>query len=210
MKKILIIGAGGHAKVIADILLQNGEYKICGLIDKNMQNGFWGIPVLGNDDSLEDIYRRGLTDCAVVALGNGRLRESITKRILDIGYRTIRVISRYAVLSSRCKIGEGTVIMPGAVINAEVEIGDGCIINTNASVDHEVKIGEYTHVAPGCAISGSVEIGRQCLIGTGSRIVDKIRIADYVTVGAGAAVVSNINVACTVVGIPARVLKKKK
>lgn len=207
MKKTVIVGAGGHAKVIADILLQNGEYEIVGLIDKNAKEGFWGIPVLGNDDLLYELYRTEKVRYAFVALGDGKVREKISQQILDAGYQLINAISRHAVLSPTCKVGQGVAVMPGAVINAEAEIGNGCIVNTNASVDHEVKVGEYSHIAPGCAISGCVRIGRQCLIGTGSRIIDKVRIGDYVTVGAGAAVIRDYMEAGTVVGIPARKIK---
>lgn len=207
MEKAVIVGAGGHAKVIADILLQNGEYEIAGLIDKTAKEGFWGIPVLGDDDYLAELYRTEKIRYAFVALGNGKLREKISQHILDIGYQLINAISHHAVLSPTCKVGLGVAVMPGAVINAEAEIGNGCIVNTNASVDHEVKVGEYSHIAPGCAISGCVQIGRHCLIGTGSRIIDKIRIGDYVTVGAGAAVIRDHMETGTVVGIPARKIK---
>lgn len=207
MKKTLIVGAGGHAKVVADILQQNAEYEIVGLIDKEERQGFWGIPVLGNDELLPELYRDGKAEYIFVALGNGALREKLSRQALRVGYSMVNAISHQAVLSPHCQIGMGVVIMPGAVINAEAKIADGCIINTNASVDHEVQVREYSHIAPGCAISGCVKIGRQCLIGTGSRIIDKIQIADYVTVGAGSVVVRNLLEAGTFVGIPARKIK---
>ena len=207
MKKTLIVGAGGHAKVVADILLQNKEHEIVGLIDKEAKQGFWGIPVLGNDDLLPELYREGKAECIFIALGDGTLREKLSKRVLGIGFQMVNAISCHAVLSPYCRIGQGVAIMPGAVINAEANIANGCIINTNASVDHEVQIGEYTHIAPGCAVSGCVRIGRQCLIGTGSRIIDKIQITDHVTIGAGSAVARNILEAGTFVGVPARKIK---
>lgn len=207
MRKVVIVGAGGHAKVIADILRENGEYEIAGLVDCNPDKSFWGIPVLGNDDDLARIYREKAIKYAFVALGNGKLRERVTKRVLEVGFQVINVISKAAVVSRSACLGTGIVIMPGAVINADVKIGDGCIINTNASIDHEGILGEYTHIAPGCAVSGKVRIGKHCLLGTGSRVIDQIDIGDDTIVGAGAAVVKNLRGNCTAVGVPARVIK---
>lgn len=207
MEKVLIVGAGGHAKVIIDMLLQNNRYEVAGLIDKNLSAGFYGIPVLGNDDALPEIYSEGRIKYAFVALGSGALREKVTYRVKDAGFELINVISRHAIISPTVRMGAGIAIMPGAVINADVSLGDGCIINTNSSVDHEGNIGEYTHIAPGCAISGCVHIGRQCFLGTGSRVIDRINIGNNTIVGAGAAVVKDIEGNCTVVGVPARKIR---
>lgn len=208
MKKVLIVGAGGHAKVVADILQQATEYEVIGLIDKKGAEGFWNIPVVGTDDDLRRVHTEMNVDYAFVALGNGQLREKVTERVVTAGYELITVISQYATISKRVKIGMGTVIMPGAVINADVVIGEGCIINTNASIDHEGIIGDYTHVAPGCALSGKVTVGRQCLLGTGSRVIDGINIGDNVVLGAGAVAVKHIKGNCTTVGVPARIIKR--
>lgn len=203
-----MLGAGGHAKVITDILLKNEEYDVVGLIDEADKEGFWNIPVLGGDEMLETIYRDMGISNAFVALGNGRLREKVTKKAKRAGFRLINAVSKDAVISPRASLGEGIAIMPGAVINADVEIGDGCIINTNASIDHESIIGDYTHIAPGCAICGGVSIGKHCLIGVGSRVIDHLQIGDDTLVGAGATVVKSIVGNCTVVGVPARIIKE--
>lgn len=203
------MGAGGHAKVIVDILQQNMEYEVVGLIDQKGKEGFWSIPVLGDDDDLPKLRIEMNVDYAFVALGNGMLREKVTQKVLAAGFELINVISKYAVVSNRVKIGIGTVVMPGAVINADVVIGDGCIINTNASVDHEDVIGAYTHIAPGCAISGKVTVGRQCLLGTGCRVIDEIAIGDNAIIGAGAVVIREIEGNCTAVGVPAKSVKGK-
>lgn len=201
------MGAGGHAKVIVDILQQNMEYEVVGLVDQKDKDGFWGIPVLGDDKDLPELRREINIDYAFVALGNGMLREKVTKKVIAAGFELINVISKYAVVSNRVKIGSGTAIMPEAVINADVVLGDGCIINTNASVDHEDVIGDYTHIAPGCALSGKVTVGRQCLLGTGCRVIDGITIGDNTIIGAGAVVISEIERDCTAVGVPARAIK---
>lgn len=206
MQKVVIIGAGGHAKVIVDILQQNEEYEVAGLVDNNPSSSFWNIPVLGNDDDLEWIYQRLEIRYAFVALGNGKIRERVTKKVINTGFQLINVISKYSIISDRARLGKGIVVMPGAIINADVQIADNCIINTNASIDHDGKIGGYTHIAPGCAVSGYVTIGKRCLLGTGSRVIDRIEIGDNTIVGAGAVVVKNIEGDCTVVGVPARMV----
>lgn len=207
MKKVLIIGAGGHSKVIVDILQQNMEYEITGLIDQAGKSGFWGIPVVGSDDDLLRLRNEMHVDYAFVALGNGQLREKVTQKAMAAGYELVNVVSKDAIISSRARIGRGTVIMPGAVVNADVVIGDGCIVNTNASLDHECQIGDYTHVAPGCALSGKTVIGRQCMLGTGCRVIDGISIGDHTIIGAGAVVIDSFAGNCTVVGVPGKMIK---
>lgn len=209
MKKVLIIGAGGHAKVAVDILWQNKEYEIVGLVDRPGAKGFWNIPVVGRDEDLSRLKNEMHINYAFVALGNGQLRERVTQKVIAAGYDLVRVISKEAIISDYAKIGNGTVIMPGAVINAEAVIGEGCIINTNASVDHECLIGDYTHIAPGCALSGKIVIGRQCMLGTGCRVIDGISIGDNTVIGAGAVVIDSIAGNCTVVGVPGKIIKRK-
>lgn len=207
MKKVILVGAGGHAKVAADILLQNQVYEIAGIIDEKEECGFWEIPVLGRDDDLRSVRQALGIEYAFVALGDGRCREKVTQKVLAAGYQLINVISRYALISERAVLGRGIAVMPGAVVNADVQIADGCIINTNASVDHDGVIGDFTHIAPGTAVSGSVTIGRQCLLGTGSRVIDRITIGDNVVAGAGSVIVRNISGNCTVAGVPAKKIR---
>lgn len=206
MEKVFVIGAGGHAKVIVDILQQNMEYEVVGLIDQQGTGGFWNIPVIGSDEDLPRLRAEMNVNKAFVALGNGKLRKLVTSKVLAAGYTLINVISKYSTISNRVKLGTGIAIMPGAVINADVVIGDGCIINTNASLDHEDIVGNYTHIAPGSALSGKISVGRQCLLGTGCRVIDGIKIGDNTIVGAGTVVIDNIEGNCTVVGVPARKL----
>ena len=203
MKKVILVGAGGHAKVIADIILQNKNYEVAGIVDERTENGFWGIPVLGRDADLLSVRHALGIAYAFVALGDCRLREKVTEKVLVAGYRLMNAISQYARISDRASLGQGIAVMPGAVINADVHIADGCIINTNASVDHDGEIGAFTHIAPGTAVSGYVTVGRRCLLGTGSRVIDRITIGDNVTVGAGSVIINNVNGNCTIAGVPA-------
>ncbi len=208
VKKVIIVGAGGHAKVIVDMLQKNGEFEVVGFIDRAGAEGFWNIPVLGTDETVGRVCREMAIKYVFVALGSGKLREKVTEKVLAEGLQLINVVSSYAIVSDRARLGKGVAVMPGAVINADVEIGDGCIINTNASVDHDGKIGDYTHIAPGSTVSGYVSIGRQCLLGTGCRVIDRITIGDDTIVGSGAAVIRNIESGSVAVGVPAKSIRR--
>lgn len=202
MDKVIILGASGHARSVIDIIMQNTEYEVHGLIAGVDEKGFWGISVIGQDSDLQKFYNEGIR-CAFVAIGNNAVRRRLVNQLKSIGYQLINVISKHAVISSYARLETGIVVMPGAVINAEAYIGEGSIINTNASVDHDDVIGQYTHIAPGCAISGSTKVGCECFLGTGAKVIDSIVIGDKVTVGAGAVVIQNISKGVKVVGVPA-------
>lgn len=204
-KKAIIIGAGPHSCVIAEILLQTNEYEIAGMIDSSTQPVL-GIPVIGNDNDLPRLYESGIGR-AFIALGDNGLREKLALHAQKIGFKLVNAISPYAHISAYAQVGQGVAIMAGAIVNPRTVIGDGAIINTNASIDHDCRIGNYTHIAPGCAISGSTKIGSRCFLGTGTRVIDKLTIGNEVIIGAGAAVVGNLPDRCTAVGVPARIIK---
>lgn len=206
MDKVIILGASGHARSVIDIIIQNNEYEVYGLIAGDKELGFWGIDVVGQDSDLQRIYNEGVL-YAFVAIGNNAIREKLSSRLRNIGYQLINVISKYAVISPHAKLETGIVIMPGAIVNAEAQIQDGCIINTNASIDHDDVIGQYSHIAPGCAISGFTKVGSKCFIGTGSSVIDSIIIEDEVTIGAGTVVIKNVLKGKKVVGVPGRVIQ---
>ena len=200
-----MVGAGGHAHVVIDMLLQQNKYEIVGCLDPS--GGYCGeIPVLGDDNLLENLYEQGVHN-AFVALGSNKIRKRIFEKCHNIGYSMINVISSNAVVSPRAKMGQGNIIMHGAIINAGTQIGDGCIINTNASVDHDCIINDFTHVAPGSAIAGATSVGAECFLGIGCRIIDGIHIGDNVTLGAGAVAINDLQSDATAVGVPARIIK---
>ena len=206
MEKIVVLGNGGHARSVCDLLIQMGTYEIVGLIAKDDSSGFMGLSVIGDDDSLNDWFKKGIKK-AFVAIGSNKVREVLTSKLMEIGYELVNAISPQAVISQYASIGTGVVIMPGAIINACAVIKDGSIINTRASVDHDVIIGEFCHVAPGVSICGTTKVGKGSFIGVGAAIIDGIEIGENVMIGAGAAVVSNLPNACLAVGVPAKVIK---
>ena len=206
-EKVLIIGAGGHAKVVVDILLEQKKYEVVGFVDRDSEKEYRGIKVIGQDEELSLFYKNGIRK-VFVALGSNKIRKKLQIECKNIGFDIINIISSRATISPTVKLGNGIVIMDGAIVHADAVVKDGCIINTNASVDHDCCIDEYTHIAPGTAISGYTAVGRECFIGTGCSIIDGITIGDHVTVGAGGVVVKDIIDSGIAVGIPAKIKKK--
>lgn len=205
MEKIIVLGNGGHARSVCDILLQMGMYEIVGLLAKD-RSQIMGIPVLGEDEKLEELYVQGIRK-AFVAIGDNQIRRKLTEKLNQIGFELGSAISPKAVISNFADIGTGAAVMPGAVINAYAVIGDGSIINTNASIDHDVKIGKFCHIAPGSSICGTTVIGDGSFIGVGSSLIDGITIGENVMIGAGAAVITDIQKNCLAAGVPAKVIK---
>jgi len=205
--KVVIIGAGGHAKVIIDILKSNPAFEIIGCTDRIGDRKVSGIPVLGDDSVLPKLYEEGIRH-AIVAIGGNSLRHKLAKYAVEAGFELINAVSPFAYVADSVVLGCGIAIMPGAIINAEASIGNNSIINTGASIDHECNIGETCHIAPGCSISGNVTVGEGTFLGTGSKVIDGVTIGSWSTLGSGAVVVKNIPSYCLAVGVPAKVIKK--
>lgn len=204
MKKICIIGASGHGKVVADIAVLNG-YEVIGFLDDNPDiKELMGYPVLGEVADAKKYI--GQTDFCV-SIGNATTRKKLMSELMDQGATFPTLIHPNTVIGSRVEIGGGTVVMAGTVINAEAKIGKGCIINTCASVDHDCVIHDYVHVSVGARVAGIVEVGESTWIGAGAVIKQVIRICENCTIGAGAVVVKDIEKSGVYVGTPAKELK---
>lgn len=195
LKKLVIIGASGHGKVIADIAVKNGYEQIVFLDDDDTITECAGFPVVGKKCIAES-----LDGDKIVAIGNAKIREQIQKNLVNV----VTLIHPNAVISRRVKIGRGSVVMAGVVINSDVFIGDGCIINTGSTVDHDCIIGDFSHVSVGAHVAGAVKIGTKTWIGAGAIVSNNVDICDNCMIGAGAVVVKNIELAGTYVGVPAR------
>lgn len=197
MKKLAIIGAGGHGKVIADIAVQNGYEKIVFFDDNIEARECAGFPVVGNLCEAESL------ECdKIIAIGNAAIREKFQSKV-----GTVKLIHPKAIISRRVEIGEGTVVMAGAVINSDTVIGKGCIINTDASVDHDCKIGDFVHVSVGAHVAGTVSVGKGSWIGAGAVISNNIHICSDCMIGAGAVVVRDVEEAGFYVGVPVKKIK---
>lgn len=204
MKKLAIIGASGHGKVIADIAVKNGYKEIVFLDDNPNVQECAGFRVVG---TLEDIDKY-LDYDVIVAIGNACIRKKIQKQVGEDRLTTL--IHPQSVISRRVTIGQGTVIMAGAIVNSDTKIGEGCIINTGASVDHDCSIGDFVHVSVGAHIAGTVTIGKRTWIGAGATVSNNIEICSECMIGAGAVVVSNIKEKGTYIGVPVKKMEDER
>lgn len=197
-KKLGIIGASGHGKVIADIAEKNGYKDIFFLDDDIDKNECAGFPVLGKTDKAIQY-----DDCDfIIAIGNAEIRKHILKKTPNI----VTLVHPDAAISRRVKIGRGTVIMAGAVINSDAVIGEGCIINTGASVDHDCIINDYCHISVGAHVAGTCHIGEGTWVGAGAIVSNNIDICCNCLIGAGAVVVKDIDIPGTYIGVPAKII----
>lgn len=209
-RRLLIWGAGGHAKVVADVARASGWEVVAFLDDDPAKQGqlFYGAPVRGPQTLTPSLSPRGRgePECSVfVAIGNNAARERCLAQVLASGHTIPVLIDPSARVSPTAVLGPGTVVMAGAVVQADAQIGRGGIINTGASVDHDCRLGVCVHVAPGARLTGQVEVGDRTLIGAGAVVVPQIRVGADNVVGAGAVVVRDSQPGQVLVGVPARV-----
>lgn len=199
MENVIIIGAGGHAKVIADIVLSQGDRLLGFLDDSPNATGSYGIPVLGK---VAD-YPLWPNARFLIGIGNAAVRQKLVNKLCDIRWHT--AIHPTAVISRLgTTIGEGTVVMANAIINPGTTVGRHCILNTGSIVEHDNTIGDYVHISVGAKTAGTVTIGNNTWVGIGATISNNLTICPHCMIGAGTVVVKNIDVPGTYVGVPAR------
>lgn len=195
MDKIILIGAGGHAKSCIDVIEQEGQFRIAGLVEKDestTENNI-GYPVIGVDDDLETLRQK--YTYALVTVGqikNPETRIKIYEMLKALEYRMPVVTSPSAYISKHAEICEGTIIMHGAIVNAGAKIGANCIINSNALVEHDAKIGDHCHIATGAIVNGEVEVGEGTFIGSGVVTKQTISIGKSCIVGAGCVIKKDV------------------
>jgi UDP-perosamine 4-acetyltransferase len=206
MKPIVVVGAGGHARVVIEAVRASAEFQVVGVVDPRRVDNVLGAPWLGADEVLPSLQSRGISH-AVVALGDNRLREAIGRQLLAFGYRAPAIIHPSASVSPSAQIRPGVVVMAHACVGPLAVLGDFCIVNTAAIIEHDNNIGVAAHVAPGVALGGSVTIGDRTLIGIGSSVRPNVSVGQDVVIGAGSSVISNFPDKATVGGTPARVLR---
>jgi len=204
MNKLMIVGAGGHGKVIADIAEKNGYTDIMFLDDNASAKACGKYAVVG---TCQDAASYGDADF-VVAIGNASVRRKIQTMLSDMGLHIVSLIHPSAAIGSNVEIGVGSVVMAGAVVNPYTVIGQGCIVNTCASVDHDCRIGDFVHVSVGAHLAGTVTVGDSTWIGAGATVSNNIKIVANCMVGAGAVVVKDIVENGTYTGVPAKKVNK--
>jgi sugar O-acyltransferase (sialic acid O-acetyltransferase NeuD family) len=206
MHRIVVIGGGGHAKVLISVLKKT-IYEIVGYTDRQDRGAILGVSYLGNDDILLDLIRNHAQCNAIIGLGKidaSGLRNTLQKECEKLGFNFPTIVSPQAVINEEVKLGGGTVVFDGVVVNSGTETGRACILNTNCTIEHDCRIGDNVHIAPGATLSGGVDIGSNCMIGTGANVIQSICIEANSLIGAGSTVVKDISVPGTYVGNPAR------
>ena len=202
MNRLIIIGASGHGKVVADIAKLSG-YRDIVFLDNNTEiKECAGYPVSGPDTMVKD-----LEGDLFIAVGNAEIRRRLMDR--EAGRSFPVLIHPSAVIAEGVKIGDGTVVMAGAVVNPDTKIGKGCIVNTSSSIDHDCVVEDFSHIAVGAHLCGTVHVGKGTWIGAGAIVSNNVDICGNCMIGAGAVVVKDIKEPGTYVGVPAKLKMKR-
>lgn len=194
-KKIIIIGAGGHAKSCLDVIKSNDKiYRIAGLVDSNKSiKKISNFKILGTEKDLRKIFKK--YKYAIVGFGqikSYKLRENSFKNLKRIGFKLPPIISNFSYFSKKSKIGEGSIVMHGVVVNAFSSVGTNCILNSNSTIEHDVKIGNNCHIAAGVVINGGVTVGNGTFIGSGSVIKEGTKIGKDCIISANIFIKKNV------------------
>jgi sugar O-acyltransferase (sialic acid O-acetyltransferase NeuD family) len=205
--QILIFGAGGHAKVVAEVARAGGTEVVGFLEDQSLRDGepFFGSQVIDWNRYLRDRRRWNLIPIAL-AVGDNRGRGEVHHRVVSTGVEILSLVHNSAIISPTAVIGAGTVIMAAAVVNADARIGQGVIVNTAAVIEHDAHIGDFAHLSPNVALGGGVRIGPRAHLGLGAVVLPRVEVGADSVVGAGSVVLRDVPPAVTVAGVPARVI----
>jgi sugar O-acyltransferase (sialic acid O-acetyltransferase NeuD family) len=199
LKKIAVFGAGGHAKVVTDLIQLHPELTIEAVFADS------------SDEQLLPLIAHQL-DGGIVAIGDNHVRRQVTERILSIipDFAFVTLIHPHAIVAHDVVIGIGTVVMAGAIINTGATIGSHSIINTRSSVDHDCFIGAYASIGPGATLGGGVDVGSGSAIGLGANLIQNVSVDEHSVIGAGSTVVKSIPAQVIAYGSPARVIRSRQ
>lgn len=197
MEKIIILGGGGHAKVLMEIIRLAGKYEIAGILDARFEKGLEisGAPVIGKDDLLPGIFTMDQISNACIGIGSTRdnsLRKALYEKVKQLRYSVPSLVHPAAVVSGTSKISEGVQLMANSVVQPCSFIGENTIINTGAIVEHDCNIGRHVHICPAAVLSGECIVGDETFIGAGAVVINGIKIGKNVTIGAGSVVINDI------------------
>ncbi len=206
--KVVVMGAGGHGRVVLDILQHDPQYDVVGFVDsdKSLQGKKMdGVLVLGDTSAISKLRHDGV-EGAIVGIGDNRTREEFARKFREAGFTLVNATHPRASIARSVVLGRGVVIASGAIIAAHARIGDCAIVNTGAIVEHECVVGEAVHIGPGVKVAGRTTIKKGAQIGIGATVIQNLVIGEYATIGAGSVVLQNVPDNATVVGVPGRVV----
>ncbi|MCC2606130.1 acetyltransferase [Planctobacterium marinum] len=200
--KLLLVGAGGHAKVVIESLKSANQYSNIEICDDNPEKEgqyILGHKIIASTRSFEEPFYFH------VCIGNNHARENLTNRYLSAGGKLISIADNNSILAPSASIGDGVYIAAGAIVSAEAKIERGTIINHNAIIEHDSRVAEYSHIAPGATVLGGAKVGKKVFAGAGSIVLPGVSVTDEVVLGAGAIAIRDINQkGSTQIGVPAR------
>lgn len=211
MSGLLILGAGGHGKVVAETALASGVVSSVSFLDDRCTSlnaclPVLSWPVMGPLVLSLQAETAAQFDAAVVAIGHAATRLHWIQQLQNAGYHLPVLVHPTAWVSPSAQLGPASVVFAQVAVQAQVSIGAGAVLNTGCSVDHDVQLSNAVHICPGARVAGEVKVGARSWIGIGASVIQQVRIGSDVTVGAGAAVVRDLPDGVTAVGVPARVL----
>lgn len=212
MDEIVILGAGGHGRVVLDILRATGRYRPVGFVDANADlrgQRVDGLEVLGDASLLEDLAQEGIGG-VIVAIGDNAVRRKYAERAAELNLELVNAIHPSANIAGTATVGRNVVIAAGALVCAHCRIGDSVILNTGCIVDHESIIANAAHICPGAKLAGRVVVDSGAYVGIGATVIQNVHIGTDAIIGAGTVVIRHIPPAVTAVGVPARILKRPK
>jgi UDP-perosamine 4-acetyltransferase len=205
---IILLGGGGHARVLIDLLLESGSHTPAGILDPELEIGSQvkGVPVLGSDRELAQLRGQGIQH-AVVAVGSTRstqLRRTLFEQARELGFQQPPLVHPSAILAPSVSLAEGVQVMAGAIIQSETRLGAGVVVNTGARIDHDCQIEQHAFLAPGVILSGGVTVGENAFLGAGAVVIQGRQIGNNAVVAAGAVVVRDVEDGALVKGVPAK------
>ena len=206
MEKLILIGAGGHSKSVADAM-QKDLYEICGFIDENKSGEHLGLPIFGK--RIEDIPNYGRYSY-FISIGDVNFRKAWFEKVKELGLKTVNIIDRTAIISSSVSLGTGNFVGKLAIINADSIIGDNNVINTKALIEHECVVGSHVHLSTNSTINGNVKVGDGVFMGSTAICNGQLTIGEYSVIGSGSVVIRDVEPYTTVVGGPAKVIKRSR
>ena len=209
MAEIVVLGGGGHAKVLIG-LLKKTDWTILGFTDADRHAPILGVPYLGVDTALSTVIAQHPRCSAIVGVGKvdtSDIRERLARLLLTLGFACPVIVSPQAVVNEEVRLGAGTAVFDGVVVNSGTITGDHCILNTNSTVEHDCRLGTNVHVAPGAVICGGVKLGDRCMIGAGATVIQDVAVCAGSLIGAGSTVAGKINDPGVYAGNPARRIK---